>query len=121
MDENLTTPEISIDASIDFTEITPKFYRIIQQMAPFGPSNMKPIFSSAAVRDNGYGKQVGGDKAHLKLNLFQGDNKKTFNAIGFNLGNKMDLINNDFDIVYALDENEWNGHKNLQLVLKDVK
>jgi len=121
MDENLTTPEISIDASIDFTEITPKFYRIIQQMAPFGPSNMKPIFSSAAVRDNGYGKQVGGDKAHLKLNLFQGDNKKTFNAIGFNLGNKMDLINNDFDIVYAIDENEWNGHKNLQLVLKDVK
>ena len=121
MDENLTTPEISIDASIDFTEITPKFYRIIQQMAPFGPSNMKPIFSSAAVRDNGYGKQVGGDKAHLKLNLFQGDNKKTFNAIGFNLGNKMELINNDFDIVYALDENEWNGHKNLQLVLKDVK
>jgi single-stranded-DNA-specific exonuclease len=121
MDENLTNPEISIDASIDFTEITPKFYRIIQQMAPFGPSNMKPIFSSAAVRDNGYGKQVGGDKAHLKLNLFQGDNKKTFNAIGFNLGNKMDLINNDFDIVYAIDENEWNGHKNLQLVLKDVK
>jgi single-stranded-DNA-specific exonuclease len=33
----------------------------------------------------------------------------------------MDLINNDFDIVYVLDENEWNGHKNLQLVLKDVK
>jgi single-stranded-DNA-specific exonuclease len=121
MDENLTTPEISIDASIDFSEITPKFFRIIQQMAPFGPSNMKPVFSSTAVRDNGYGKQVGGDKAHLKLNLFQGDNKKTFNAIGFNLGNKMDLINNDFDIVYVLDENEWNGHKNLQLVLKDVK
>ena len=121
MDENLTTPEISIDAPIDFSEITPKFFRIIQQMAPFGPSNMKPVFSSTAVRDNGYGKQVGGDKAHLKLNLFQGDNKKTFNAIGFNLGNKMDLINNDFDIVYVLDENEWNGHKNLQLVLKDVK
>ena len=121
IDTKLLSPEISVDAAIDFSEITPKFFRIIQQMAPFGPSNMKPVFSSTAVRDKGYGKQVGGDKAHLKLNLFQGDNKKTFNAIGFNLGNKMDLINNDFDIVYVLDENEWNGHKNLQLVLKDVK
>ncbi|MDG1171716.1 MAG: single-stranded-DNA-specific exonuclease RecJ [Polaribacter sp.] len=121
IDTKLLTPEISVDAAIDFSEITPKFFRIIQQMAPFGPLNMKPIFSSTSVRDNGYGKQVGANNAHLKLNLFQGDNKKTFNAIGFNLGTKMEFVQNDFDIVYTLDENEWNGHKNLQLVLKDVK
>jgi single-stranded-DNA-specific exonuclease len=121
IDTKLLTPEISVDAAIDFSEITPKFFRIIQQMAPFGPLNMKPVFSSISVRDNGYGKQVGANKAHLKLNLFQGDNKKTFNAIGFNLGTKMEFVKNDFDVAYALDENEWNGHKNLQLVLKDIK
>jgi len=121
IDTKLLTPEISVDAAIDFSEITPKFFRIIQQMAPFGPLNMKPVFSSISVRDNGYGKQVGANKAHLKLNLFQGDNKKTFNAIGFNLGTKMEFVQNDFDVAYALDENEWNGHKNLQLVLKDIK
>ena len=121
IDTKLLSPEISVDAAIDFSEITPKFFRIIQQMAPFGPLNMKPIFSSTSVRDNGFGKQVGANKTHLKLNLFQGDNKKTFNAIGFNLGTKMEFVQNDFDIVYTLDENEWNGHKNLQLVLKDVK
>ena len=121
IDTKLLTPEISVDAAIDFSEITPKFFRIIQQMAPFGPLNMKPVFSSTSVRDNGYGKQVGANNAHLKLNLFQGDNKKTFNAIGFNLGTKMEFIQNDFDVAYALDENEWNGHKNLQLVLKDIK
>ena len=121
IDTKLLTPEISVDAAIDFSEITPKFFRIIQQMAPFGPLNMKPVFSSTSVRDNGYGKQVGANKAHLKLNLFQGDNKKTFNAIGFNLGTKMEFVKNDFDVAYALDENEWNGHKNLQLVLKDIK
>ena len=121
IDTKLLTPEISVDAAIDFSEITPKFFRIIQQMAPFGPLNMKPVFSSTSVRDNGYGKQVGANNAHLKLNLFQGDNKKTFNAIGFNLGTKMELVQNDFDVVYALDENEWNGHKTLQLVLKDVR
>ena len=121
IDTKLLSPEISVDAAIDFSEITPKFFRIIQQMAPFGPLNMKPVFSSTSVRDNGYGKQVGANNAHLKLNLFQGDNKKTFNAIGFNLGTKMEFIQNDFDVAYALDENEWNGHKNLQLVLKDIK
>ena len=121
IDTKLLSPEISVDAAIDFSEITPKFFRIIQQMAPFGPLNMKPVFSSTSVRDNGYGKQVGANKAHLKLNLFQGDNKKTFNAIGFNLGTKMEFVQNDFNVAYALDENEWNGHKTLQLVLKDIK
>ena len=52
---------------------------------------------------------------------FNGDNKKTFNAIGFGLGNKIDFVQNDFDIVYALDENEWNGNKSIQLLLKDLK
>ena len=121
IDKKLLTPQISVDAEIDLSEITPKFFRIIEQMAPFGPLNMKPIFKSICVRDNGFGKQVGADKTHLKLNVFQGDNKKTYNAIGFNLGNKMAFVQNDFDIVYALDENEWNGHKSVQLVLKDLK
>ena len=121
IDKKVLTPEISIDAEIELSEITPKFFRIIQQMAPFGPLNMKPTFTSTCVRDNGYGKQVGADKTHLKLNVFQGDNKKNYNAIGFNLGDKMEFVQNDFDIVYALDENEWNGRKSVQLVLKDLK
>jgi single-stranded-DNA-specific exonuclease len=121
IDKKLLTPEILIDAEIELSEITPKFFRIIQQMAPFGPLNMKPTFTSTCVRDNGYGKQVGADKTHLKLNVFQGDNKNNYNAIGFNLGNKMEFVQNNFDIVYALDENEWNGRKSVQLVLKDLK
>ena len=121
IDKAFLTPEISIDAEIDLSEITPKFFRIIQQMAPFGPMNMKPTFTSTCVRDNGYGKQVGADKTHLKLNIFQGDNQKTYNAIGFNLGDKMDFVQNNFDVVYALDENEWNGYKTVQLLLKDLK
>ncbi|QTD36835.1 single-stranded-DNA-specific exonuclease RecJ [Polaribacter batillariae] len=121
IDKKLRTPEISIDAEIDLPEITDKFFRIIKQMAPFGPMNMKPIFKSTCVRDNGYGKQVGADKTHLKLNVFQADNQKTYNAIGFNLGDKIKFVQDEFDIVYALDENEWNGYKSVQLLLKDLK
>jgi len=119
--KELLTPEILIDAEIELSEITPKFFRILQQMAPFGPQNMTPIFKSTGVRDNGYGKKVGSDETHLKLNLFQGDNQKTYNTIGFGLGNKIELVEDEFDIVYSLDENEWNGYKSVQLVLRDLK
>ena len=121
IDKKLLTPEVTIDLEIDLSEITPKFFRIIQQMGPFGPNNMRPVFKTNSVRDNGYGKKVGADQTHLKLNVFQGDNKKTINAIGFNLGDKLEVVKNDFDIVYALDENEWNGVKSIQLLLKDLK
>lgn len=121
IEPELLEPEITIDTELEFTEITPKFFRILKQLAPFGPQNMKPVFVSRNVRDNGYGKQVGSDKSHLKLSLFQGDNTQTINAIGFGLGNKIDDIHNGFDVVYTIDENEWNGYKSLQLVLKDLK
>ncbi|CAM1358870.1 Single-stranded-DNA-specific exonuclease RecJ [Tenacibaculum litoreum] len=121
IDKNLLTPEITIDAEIDLSEITPKFFRIIQQMAPFGPLNMKPVFTTTAVRDNGYGKQVGADSNHLKLNIIYGSDQKTYNAIGFGLGNKISAVHNDFDIAYTLDENTWNGYTSIQLMLKDLK
>ena len=119
--KNLLVPEIGIDAELDLCSITPKFYRILQQMAPFGPQNLKPVFYSSCVRDNGYGKQVGGDKSHLKLNIIYGADNRTYGAIGFSLGKKMKLIENGFDIAYCLDENTWNGTTSIQLVLKDLK
>lgn len=119
--KNLLVPEIGIDAELDLCSITPKFYRILQQMAPFGPQNLKPVFYSSCVRDNGYGKQVGGDKSHLKLNIIYGADNRTYGAIGFSLGKKMKLIENSFDIAYCLDENTWNGTTSIQLVLKDLK
>ena len=121
IDKKLLSPEILIAAEIDLSEINQKFFNIVSQMAPFGPQNMKPVFKTLTVRDNGYGKQVGADKSHLKLNVFQGDNKHTFNAIGFGLGKKISEVKNDFDIVYTLDENQWQGRKSIQLMLKDLQ
>ena len=121
IDKNLLIPEITIDLELELSEITPKFFRILQQMGPFGPQNMKPVFKTTSVRDNGYGKRVGSDKSHLKLSIIDGADKKTYNAIGFGLGNKIKSIKGDFDIAYSLDENEWNGRTSLQLLLKDLK
>ena len=121
IDKKLLIPEITIDLELELSEITPKFFRILQQMGPFGPQNMKPVFKTTSVRDNGYGKTVGADKSHLKLSIIDGADKKTYNAIGFGLGNKIKSIKGDFDIAYSLDENEWKGNTSIQLLLKDLK
>ena len=121
IDKNLLIPEITIDLELELSEITPKFFRILQQMGPFGPQNMKPVFKTSSIRDNGYGKRVGSDKSHLKLSIIDGADKKTYNAIGFGLGNKIKSIKGDFDIAYSLDENEWKGNTSIQLILKDLK
>ena len=123
MPEELRTPEVLIDAEIELGDVTPKFFRILKQFAPFGPSNMRPVFITNGLRDNGYGKQVGEDKSHLKLNIISGADKKTYNAIGFGLGDKLDSIerNASFDAVFNIEENHWNGNVSLQLQLKDIK
>lgn len=123
MPQELRIPEIKIDAKINLTEITPKLNRIIKQFAPFGPQNMKPVFATSDVRDNGYGKAVGADKSHMKLNLISGAHFKTFPAIGFGLAEKFKNLpkGQGFHIAYTIDENHWNGKISLQLVLKDLK
>ena len=115
-------PEISIDAELDFTEITPKLIRILKQFEPFGPLNMTPIFISKNVNDTGYPKNMGSEEAHLKLFVKQ-NNSEGIAAIGFGLGNKINLVTDKkpFDAVYCLDENEWNGKVTIQLRLRDIK
>jgi len=123
IDRSLLTPEISIDAEIDLKDITSKFYRILKQFAPFGPGNMSPVFITKGLIDTGYGKCVGEDKTHLKCQVKQENTQPAFDVIGFNLGEKLDLIKEGkkFDAVYSLDENTWNGNTKIQLKLKDIR
>lgn len=123
IDRNLLTPEITIDEELNLKDITPKFYRILKQFAPFGPGNMSPVFMTRGLTDTGFGKCVGEDKTHLKCQVRQEGSKVTFDVIGFNLGDKLDLIKEGkkFDAVYSLDENTWNGNTKIQLKLKDIR
>ncbi|TDD94542.1 single-stranded-DNA-specific exonuclease RecJ [Flavobacterium cellulosilyticum] len=115
-------PEISIDAEINFSDITPKLTRILKQFEPFGPQNMTPIFISKNVKDTGYAQRLGAEEEHLKLFVRQ-DTSEGMSAIGFGLGNKMEITTHQkpFEAVYCIDENEWNGKTTVQLRLKDLK
>jgi single-stranded-DNA-specific exonuclease len=116
--------EISIDCLLPLSSITDKFYRILQQMAPFGPKNMTPVFMTEKVIDTGYGKTVGADGDHLKLCVTVKSGKAPkLNAIGFNLGSKCELLKekNSFNVVYSIDQNVWQGTTSLQLRLRDLQ
>ncbi|SHG29661.1 exonuclease RecJ [Salegentibacter echinorum] len=122
IDRRLLTPEISVDAEINLDEITPKFFRILKQFAPFGPGNMTPVFMTQKLTDTGFGKCVGAEDAHLKCQVKQRGKKPIFDMIGFGLGPKFETISEKktFKAVYSLDENEWNGNVSIQLKLKDI-
>ncbi|WP_310560236.1 single-stranded-DNA-specific exonuclease RecJ [Flavobacterium sp.] len=116
------TPEISIDAEINLSDITPKLTRILKQFEPFGPQNMTPVFLTKNAKDTGYAQKLGADEEHLKLFVRQ-NNSEGMAAIGFGLGNKIELTTNKkpFEALYCIDENEWNGKTSVQLRLKDIK
>ena len=115
-------PEIVVDATINFDAINPKLIRILKQFEPFGPQNRTPVFRTQNVFDSGYAKQMGLENEHLKLFLKQ-NNSDGIPAIGFNLGSKLELTTHkkQFDALYCIDENEWNGEVSVQLRLKDIQ
>ncbi|CAM4114275.1 single-stranded-DNA-specific exonuclease RecJ [Zobellia nedashkovskayae] len=122
IDPKLLIPEISIDAQLDFKDISPKLMRILKQFAPFGPGNMTPTFMSENLIDTGYAKGVGEDGAHLKLAATQ-NGIGPIGGIGFNMGDKLPIVANKkpFSAVFSLDENEWQGNISLQMKLKDIQ
>jgi len=118
------TPNIVIDAEINFSDISPKFVRILKQFRPFGPQNMSPVFLTRNVVDTGTGKIVGKFGEHLKLDLRQTDYPEIiFPAIGFQLGEYYSTIKTGkpFDICYAIEENTYRGETRIQLQIKDIK
>ncbi|SHI83590.1 single-stranded-DNA-specific exonuclease RecJ [Flavobacterium terrae] len=119
---DLLTPEISIDLEINFDDINPKLLRILKQFEPFGPENMTPIFLTKNVFDSGYPKQLGSDNEHLRLFVKQ-EQSEGFGTIGFGLGKKIEIARDrkPFDLVYSIEENEWNGNTTIQLQMRDLK
>lgn len=115
---------VDIDAKITLSEITPRFYRILKQFAPFGPHNMTPVFVTEDVFDAGTSRLVGKNKEHLKLDLVEPDvNSGIFPGIAFNKSDKFDLITSGlpFDVCYSVAENEYRGKTSLQLFIRDIK
>jgi single-stranded-DNA-specific exonuclease len=116
------TPSYLYDTELSFDLITSKFYRILQQMEPFGPQNMRPVFVTFGCTDAGGTRIVGKDKTHLKLEI-KDTTGNVFSGIAFGQAEFLIPIKEQkpFSILYTLEENEFNGVKQLQLKVKDIK
>ena len=122
-------PSIEIDAEIepevlfeDIVDGLPKFLRVLKQMAPFGPGNLNPVFVSKGLLDAGYAKVVG--DSHLKCWIYHPSKPHLkVDAIGFGLGSFAPALvaQKPFDMVFTIEENEWNGKSLVQLNIKDIK
>jgi single-stranded-DNA-specific exonuclease len=120
IEERYLTPEIEISAELNIDEVTPKFYRILKQFAPFGPQNMKPIFLTRQVSDTGWSRIIG--EEHLKLSV----KKESFislRGIGFGMASSVDIVKSPgpFDVCYTIEENEWNGTKRIEMNVQDLR
>ena len=115
------TPVMLYDLVLPIEAINHKLYRIIEQMAPFGPKNMRPVFCSTNCVDSGQTRLVGKDQSHLRVSV-QTPNGSLI-GIGFSMAKHYDHIKSGapFDLLYTLDENEWNGSISLQLKIKAIR
>ncbi len=116
----LLTPEVLIDAEIPLSAIKPGFFNVLKQFEPFGPLNLRPVFVSRGVRDyRGWSKVV--KDAHLRFVVHQ-KNGEPVEGIGFGLAGKYPYVQTGpFDLVYTIEENEFNGVTRLQLKVIDVR
>ncbi len=119
--EDVRVPELLIDSKIHFSDITPKFLRILDQFAPFGPGNLRPVFMAEGVKLVYPPRIVGSN--HLIATLKQSGSEKVFDAIGFNLGSflsKLDKDKNFIDIVFTIETLTKEGKSFPQIRIKDI-
>jgi len=120
IDDESLTPEVKVDAELELSYFNMNFYKIIEQFAPFGPANMKPIFVTKGLTDRGNSMLVGHTKKHLKVHATSSG--YNINGIAFNQAPFYQTVKEEeFDVCYSLDLNEWNGNKSLQMTIKDIK
>jgi single-stranded-DNA-specific exonuclease len=113
-------PTISIDGEVNLRGVRPALVEAITNLQPFGYGNPTPRFLSQNLRVK-YRKTVGQEGKHLKLTL--NDGRYDWDAIAFRQGHWIDRVHvsGHIDVVYSLEFNEWNGRRNLQLNIKDLR
>ncbi len=115
-------PTIDVDAEISFQDISPRFVRELKKFNPFGPENSKPVFVTYRVTDFGTSRLFGKEQNHLKLELVDSESQNVMNGIGFGQSQHINVIKsrNPFDIVYTIEENNFNGGSFTQLLMKEI-
>ncbi len=118
------SPQLMIDAEIQFADITPEFVETLEKFNPFGPGNQKPVFCTKNVFDFGTSKLVGKNLEHIKLELEDNSTSRVLNAIAFNMAPYFEAIHahKPIDICYTIEQSKHNGGSDsIQLMIRDIR
>jgi len=116
----LEYPQIEVCTKIRFEDITPEFWKRLQQFEPFGPQNRCPIFWAEDVYDTGNSRLLANN--HVKLSLRQAGSKVEMNGIGFGLGNAFEAVQGkSFGLIFDLREDQWQGRRSIKIYAKDLR
>lgn len=121
IDEDVLMPKENIDIEIPLDVISFKMINVMNQMAPFGPENMSPLFGTKNVVVDSMPSIL--KEKHIKGFVREENNSRKFEFIGFGLASKIDKMKTGvpFRIAYHLEINEYLGNKTLVLNLRDIQ
>lgn len=128
----LLTPAIKVDAPLDLRTIgsvDDRFWAVLQQFGPFGPSNPKPVFHAEDLAVAGQPRTVGSSGKHLKFRVRprEATDASSVDVIGFGMGDKLSILHESqrddrpLELLFSLEANTWNGRTSLQLKARDLR
>ncbi|MBU4332752.1 single-stranded-DNA-specific exonuclease RecJ [Patescibacteria group bacterium] len=115
------SPVLEVDAQVGLREVSWELFEQLENFEPFGDDNLKPRFLAKDLEVADF-SAVGSDGKHMRLMLNQCEvkNRKT---IGFGFGDWCGRlkVGDKVDMVFEVDVNEWNGNRELQMKIVDMK
>lgn len=113
-------PVLEIDAELSSEDINWDFYAWLEKFEPFGFGNPRPKFLGKGLEIVEL-RAVGGQSQHLKTRLLW--NGKVISGISFRQGFLAGKLKADqpVDVVFELEANHWQGNKNLEMKIIDIK
>lgn len=114
--------ELLFDARVDLSSMDAPLLEQLENMAPFGEENPRPVFFASRVEVAGSPGCVGRDGEHLKLSLRQFREERE--AIGFGMGGLLkepELLKGRLDVAFSPGLNRWRGKTTVQLELRAIR
>ena len=118
--EDQLQPTLQIEAELQLGDITKQFYNVLRHLEPFGPGNPRPLFVSRRLINHRDTRAVGKEREHLRLDVT--DRINAITGIAFGRADMADYIQNGnaVDICYELNENTFNHHTSIQMMVQDI-
>lgn len=115
-------PKIKVDAVIELNDVCWELIEELERFEPLGQANWRPVFIIKGLYLDEI-RVVGKQMNHLKLKFFDKEINKTIKAIGFKLGDEINKLKyqDKVDVAFYLQVNQWNGTKNIEFEVIDIK